>query len=102
MDWIGLEMRTPMFRSQCLWIIFSSERVFLDFTYCESKLTYFPDPHSESQMAEGKGGSAGWAGRLEHQGELGQHSRPRAFSQSAVHALEQRDSERDPDKVRGK
>lgn len=75
---------------------------FLDFTYCESNLTDFPDPHCESQMAEGKGGPAGWPGRLEHQGELGQHSRPRAFSQSAVHTLEHRESERDPDKVRGK
>lgn len=50
-------------------------------------------------MTEGKGGSAGWPLRLEHQGELRQHPRPRAFSQSAVHTLEQR--EREPDKVGG-
>lgn len=53
-------------------------------------------------MTEGKGGSSGWPGRLEHQEELGQHPRPRAFSQSAVHTLELRESERDPDKVGGK
>lgn len=96
-------MCTRMFRSQCLWIFFFPRKYFfLDFTSCESNLTYFPDPHSESQMTEGKGGPAGWPVRLEHQGELGQHSRPRAFSQSAVHTLEHRESERDPDKVRGK
>lgn len=53
-------------------------------------------------MTESKGGSSGWPGRLEHQGDLGQHPRPRAFSQSAVHTLEQRESERDLDKVGGK
>uniref|UniRef100_A0A674MFU1 Protein capicua homolog n=1 Tax=Takifugu rubripes TaxID=31033 RepID=A0A674MFU1_TAKRU len=58
-------------------------------------------PHSESQMTEGKGGASGWSGRLEQQGELGQRHRPRAFSQSAVHTLEQREKERDPEKVGG-
>lgn len=53
-------------------------------------------------MTEVKGGSSRWPGKVEHQEELGQHPRPRAFSQSAVHTLEQRESERDPDKVGGK
>lgn len=53
-------------------------------------------------MTEGKGGASGWSGRVEHQGELGQHPRPRAFSQSAVHTLEQRERDRDPEKVGSK
>lgn len=61
---------------------------------------HFPDPHSESQMTECKGAS-GWSGRLEQQGELGQRPRPRAFSQSAVQTLEQKEKERDPEKVGG-
>lgn len=60
-----------------------------------------PDPHSESQVLEGKGGGSGWPGGLERQGGMfvGQHPRPRAFSQSAMHTLEQR--ERDLEKVGG-
>ncbi|KAM9384130.1 protein capicua homolog isoform 2-T2 [Pholidichthys leucotaenia] len=56
------------------------------------------DGHSESQGLEGKGGGSGCPGGTEHQGGLfgGQHPRPRAFSQSAVHTLEQR--ERDLEK----
>lgn len=52
-------------------------------------------------MTEGKGEASSWSGQLEQQGELGQHPRPRAFSQSAVHTLEQRERERDPAKVGG-
>ncbi|XP_076610256.1 protein capicua homolog isoform X2 [Chaetodon auriga] len=61
------------------------------------------DPHLESQVLEGKGGSSGWPGGLERQGGLfvGQHPRPRAFSQSAVHTLEQRERERDLEKEEG-
>ncbi|XP_035847386.1 protein capicua homolog isoform X2 [Sander lucioperca] len=56
------------------------------------------DPHPESQVLEGKGG--GWPGGSERRGGLfvGQHPRPRAFSQSAVHTLEQRERERDLEK----
>ncbi|XP_035477422.2 protein capicua homolog isoform X2 [Scophthalmus maximus] len=64
------------------------------------------DPPLESQTMEGKGGGAGgggsgWPGGSERRGGLfvGQQPRPRAFSQSAVHTLEQR--ERDMDKEDG-
>ncbi|XP_078124080.1 protein capicua homolog isoform X2 [Sander vitreus] len=58
------------------------------------------DPHPESQVLEGKGGGSGWPGGSERRGGLfvGQHPRPRAFSQSAVHTLEQRERERDLEK----
>ncbi|XP_030267373.1 protein capicua homolog isoform X1 [Sparus aurata] len=61
------------------------------------------DPHPESQGLEGKGGGSGWPGGSERQGGLfaGQHPRPRAFSQSAVHTLEQRERERDLEKEDG-
>lgn len=58
------------------------------------------DSSGESQAPEGKGGSSGWPGGLERRGGLGQHPRPRAFSQSAVHTLEQRERERDLERVR--
>uniref|UniRef100_A0A3Q1AIT2 HMG box domain-containing protein n=1 Tax=Amphiprion ocellaris TaxID=80972 RepID=A0A3Q1AIT2_AMPOC len=59
------------------------------------------DAHSEPQVLEGKGGGSGWPGGPERRGGLfgGQHPRPRAFSQSAVHTLEQR--ERDLEKEDG-
>ncbi|XP_032391775.1 protein capicua homolog isoform X2 [Etheostoma spectabile] len=58
------------------------------------------DAHPESQVLEGKGGSSGWPGGSERRGGMfvGQHPRPRAFSQSAVHTLEQRERERDLEK----
>ncbi|TKS89081.1 Protein capicua -like protein [Collichthys lucidus] len=61
------------------------------------------EPHPESQVLEGKGGGSGWPGGSERQGGLfvGQHPRPRAFSQSAVHTLEQRERERDLEKEDG-
>ncbi len=61
------------------------------------------DPHPESQVLEGKTGGSGWPGGSERRGGLfvGQHPRPRAFSQSAVHTLEQRERERDLEKVGG-
>ncbi|XP_042362942.1 protein capicua homolog [Plectropomus leopardus] len=61
------------------------------------------DPHPESQVLEGKGGGSGWPGGSERRGGLflGQHPRPRAFSQSAVHTLEQRERERDLEKDDG-
>ncbi|XP_071355433.1 protein capicua homolog isoform X2 [Trachinotus anak] len=61
------------------------------------------DPLSESQTVEGKGGGPGWPGGSERRGGLfaGQHPRPRAFSQSAVHTLEQRERERDLEKEEG-
>ncbi|XP_008287602.1 protein capicua homolog isoform X2 [Stegastes partitus] len=59
------------------------------------------DAHSESQVLEGKGGGSSWPGGPERRGGMfgGQHPRPRAFSQSAVHTLEQR--ERDLEKEDG-
>lgn len=60
-----------------------------------------PDPHSEAQVLEAKGGGSGWPGGLERRAGLGQQPRPRAFSQSAVHTLEQRERERDLEKVGG-
>uniref|UniRef100_UPI0037E8C84F protein capicua homolog isoform X2 n=1 Tax=Semicossyphus pulcher TaxID=241346 RepID=UPI0037E8C84F len=61
------------------------------------------DPHGDSQVLEGKGGGSGWPGGSERRGGLfvGQHPRPRAFSQSAVHTLEQRERERDLEKEEG-
>ncbi|KAM9340503.1 protein capicua homolog [Symphorus nematophorus] len=61
------------------------------------------DPHPESQVLEGKEGGSGWPGGSERRGGLfvGQHPRPRAFSQSAVHTLEQRERERDLEKEDG-
>ncbi|XP_035537540.1 protein capicua homolog isoform X2 [Morone saxatilis] len=61
------------------------------------------DPHPESQVLEGKGGGSVWPGGSERRGGLfvGQHPRPRAFSQSAVHTLEQRERERDLEKEDG-
>ncbi|CAJ1083012.1 protein capicua homolog isoform X2 [Xyrichtys novacula] len=61
------------------------------------------DPHSESQVLEGKVGGSAWPGGSERRGGLfvGQHPRPRAFSQSAVHTLEQRERERDLEKEDG-
>lgn len=62
-------------------------------------LSLSPDPLSESQAQEGKVGGPNWSGGSDCRGGLfaDQHSRPRAFSQSAVHTLEQR--ERDMEKV---
>uniref|UniRef100_A0A669DID3 Capicua transcriptional repressor a n=1 Tax=Oreochromis niloticus TaxID=8128 RepID=A0A669DID3_ORENI len=62
------------------------------------------DAHSESQVLEGKGGGSGWPGASERRGGMfgGPSHRPRAFSQSAVHTLEQREWERDLEKVREK
>ncbi|XP_034456694.1 protein capicua homolog isoform X1 [Hippoglossus hippoglossus] len=59
------------------------------------------DPLSEAQTAEGKGVGSGWPGGSERRGGLftGQPPRPRAFSQSAVHTLEQ--SEGDLEKEDG-
>ncbi|XP_026205845.1 protein capicua homolog isoform X2 [Anabas testudineus] len=61
------------------------------------------DPLSESQALEGKVGGPNWPGGLDRRVGLfaGQHSRPRAFSQSAVHTLEQRERERDMEKEDG-
>ncbi|XP_017295025.1 protein capicua homolog isoform X2 [Kryptolebias marmoratus] len=61
------------------------------------------DALSESPVAEGKGGCSGWPGGSERRGgPLGaQHPRPRAFSQSAVHTLEQREREGDLEKDDG-
>ncbi|KAK2830742.1 hypothetical protein Q5P01_018673 [Channa striata] len=61
------------------------------------------DPLSESQALEGKGGGSGWPGGSDRRGGLfvGQQPRPRAFSQSAVHTLEQRERERDMEKEDG-
>ncbi|XP_065326458.1 protein capicua homolog isoform X4 [Pelmatolapia mariae] len=61
------------------------------------------DAHSESQVLEGKGGGSGWPGASERRGGMfgGPSHRPRAFSQSAVHTLEQREWERDLEKEDG-
>lgn len=62
---------------------------------------FFSDPHLESHgiSLEGKGGDSAWSGASDCQVGLGQQPRPRAFSQSAVHTLEQREKERDLEKV---
>ncbi|XP_028277210.1 protein capicua homolog isoform X2 [Parambassis ranga] len=57
------------------------------------------DAHLESQVLEGKGGGSVWPGVSERRG--GQQSRPRAFSHSAVHTLEQREREQDQEKEDG-
>ncbi|XP_016530789.1 protein capicua homolog isoform X6 [Poecilia formosa] len=61
------------------------------------------DALSESQVLEGKGGGPGWPGASERRGggSGGQHPRPRAFSQSAVHTLEQRERQRELEKEDG-
>ncbi|KAM3596567.1 uncharacterized protein V6R79_016898 [Siganus canaliculatus] len=61
------------------------------------------DPHPESQVLEGKGAGPGWPAGSERRGGLlvGQHPRPRAFSHSAVHTLEQREREGDLEKDDG-
>ncbi|XP_074543029.1 protein capicua homolog isoform X2 [Halichoeres trimaculatus] len=66
----------------------------------ERSMSESTDPHSETQVLEGKGGGSGWPGGSERRMGLfaGQHPRPRAFSQSAVHTLEQRERERDLEK----
>ncbi|XP_056280631.1 protein capicua homolog isoform X2 [Pseudoliparis swirei] len=66
----------------------------------ERSMSESVDPHPESQVPEGGKGGGGlcWPGGPERRaGGLfaGQHTRPRAFSQSAVHTLEQRDQEKD-------
>nr|XP_020502897.1 protein capicua homolog isoform X1 [Labrus bergylta] len=57
------------------------------------------DPHLESQVLEGKGGGPNWPAGSERRGGLfvGQNPRPRAFSQSAVHTLEQRERDLEKD-----
>ncbi|XP_034401690.1 protein capicua homolog isoform X2 [Cyclopterus lumpus] len=59
------------------------------------------DPHPESQVPEGGKGGGGscWPGGSERRVGLfaGQHPRPRAFSQSAVHTLEQRERDLEKD-----
>nr|XP_046274429.1 protein capicua homolog isoform X2 [Scatophagus argus] len=66
----------------------------------ERSMSESTDPHPESQVLEVKGGGPGWPGGSERRGGLfvGQLPRPRAFSQSAVHTLEQRERERDLEK----
>ncbi|KAK5883270.1 hypothetical protein CesoFtcFv8_019617 [Champsocephalus esox] len=59
------------------------------------------DAHPDAQvLLEGKGGGSGWQGGSERRGGMfgGQHSRPRAFSQSAMHTLEQKERERELEK----
>ncbi|KAK1880116.1 Protein capicua like [Dissostichus eleginoides] len=59
------------------------------------------DPHPDAQvLLEGKGGGSGWQGGSERRGGMfgGQHPRPRAFSQSAVHTLEQKEREKELEK----
>ncbi|XP_010774345.1 protein capicua homolog [Notothenia coriiceps] len=59
------------------------------------------DPHPDAQvLLEGKGGGSGWQGGSERRGGMfgGQYSRPRAFSQSAVHTLEQTERESELEK----
>ncbi|XP_034561383.1 protein capicua homolog isoform X2 [Notolabrus celidotus] len=65
----------------------------------ERSMSESTDPHSEPQVLEGKGGGSGWPGGSERRGGLfvGQHPRPRAFSQSAVHTLEQRERDLEKD-----
>ncbi|XP_063755360.1 protein capicua homolog isoform X2 [Eleginops maclovinus] len=58
------------------------------------------DPHPDSQVLEGKVGGSGWPGGSERRVGMfgGQHPRPRAFSQSAVHTLEQKERESELEK----
>lgn len=68
---------------------------------CSEPFHSAAEAHSESQVLEGKGGGSSWPGASERRGGMfaGQHPRPRAFSQSAVHTLEQRERQRDLVKV---
>uniref|UniRef100_A0A3Q3M0Q5 HMG box domain-containing protein n=1 Tax=Mastacembelus armatus TaxID=205130 RepID=A0A3Q3M0Q5_9TELE len=52
-----------------------------------------PDPLSDSQVVEEKGGGSSWPGGHQEGLFSGQHHRPRAFSQSAVHTLDQGSTE---------
>uniref|UniRef100_A0A3P9M5K3 Capicua transcriptional repressor a n=1 Tax=Oryzias latipes TaxID=8090 RepID=A0A3P9M5K3_ORYLA len=69
----------------------------------ERSMSESTDAVSESQVLEGKGGGSGWPSGSERRGGLfeGRHPRPRAFSQSAVHTLEQKERERDLEKEDG-
>ncbi|XP_032436571.1 protein capicua homolog isoform X2 [Xiphophorus hellerii] len=69
----------------------------------ERSMSESMDALSESQVLEGKGGGPGWPGASERRGRGsgGQHPRPRAFSQSAVHTLEQRERQRELEKEDG-
>ncbi|XP_047239279.1 protein capicua homolog isoform X2 [Girardinichthys multiradiatus] len=69
----------------------------------ERSMSESMDALSESQVLEGKGGGSGWPGGSERRGGPlgGQHPRPRAFSQSAVHTLEQRERQRELEKDDG-
>lgn len=84
-------------------LLFYSLKLGVAQSFIDLGLLSYPDPHSETQVLEGKGGGSGWPGGSERRMGLfvGQHPRPRAFSQSAVHTLEQRERERDLEKVRG-
>lgn len=100
--WLGLA-----FITYCRFFIIQVSLGFLKLIlYCLVWVLYFfflssADSSVESQAPEGKGGSSGWPGGSERRGALGQHPRPRAFSQSAVHTLEQRERERDLERVGG-
>ncbi|KAM4630181.1 protein capicua homolog isoform 2-T2 [Polymixia lowei] len=67
----------------------------------ERSMSESTEPQSASQA--GKGGGSGWPGGSERrEGPFGgDHPRPRAFSQSAVHTLERRERERDLEKEDG-
>lgn len=69
----------------------------------ERSMSESMDVLSESPVLEGKGGgSDSPAGSERREGPLGvQHPRPRAFSQSAVHTLEQRERQRELEKEDG-
>ncbi|PWA32013.1 hypothetical protein CCH79_00017387 [Gambusia affinis] len=69
----------------------------------ERSMSESMDALSETQVLEGKGGGPGWPGAAERRGRGsgGQHPRPRAFSQSAVHTLEQRERQRELEKEDG-
>lgn len=56
-----------------------------------------PEGHSASQGPEPKGAGPSWTSHRADTGPGGQHQRPRAFSQSAVHILERREDERELD-----
>ncbi|XP_071390769.1 protein capicua homolog isoform X2 [Centroberyx affinis] len=69
----------------------------------ERSMSESTEPQSASQVLEGKVGGPVWPGGSERRGGVfgGQHPRPRAFSQSAVHTLERRERERDVEKEDG-
>ncbi|XP_015238908.1 PREDICTED: protein capicua homolog [Cyprinodon variegatus] len=69
----------------------------------ERSMAHLIDALSESQALEVKGGSSGWPGGSERRGGPlgGPNPRPRAFSQSAVHTLEQRERQRELEKEEG-